>query len=681
MSEYSQTRIQVRRGTAAQFAAANPVLGVGEPAFETDTNTFKLGDGTTAYSSLSAITGGGGGSGISNVVEDTTPQLGGPITPVGSATRSMIIDGSSTQVESASILLRGSGVDSTTTDGFLVMQYGSNNHAYLWNYETDGQIIFGVNNMQSMKLMPDGKLGINQTGTTPSYYLTVNGDAWVKENIQAAGFVKTSGTSSQFLKADGTIDSNSYLTSASALSDVVDDTTPQLGGNLDTNNKDIVFTSGSTQYANIGLTTSDLHINVDDANAESAADRIQFNIDGTQVLSMTSPGGYDTTYLQQKVDINTNGQNRTIFGYSSNWFNVNKNNIDFRVDGDSIDYAFFVDASEDSVGIGTNTPQTKLDVSGVVTASSFTTTGASIIPFYYANQAAFPNATTYHGAIAHSHSDGAMYFAHGGVWNMLANTEGGAVFNEDGASVDFRVEGDTDTDLFFVDGSADKVGISTNTPDYLFQVKQDATDLAGFTKWYTTGPVGSGNIQNLVVQAFGGAGAKGIYLSHYCNESGGSETQTLKNVIRMGEGIISLDDAYSTGLSTTYYPKLQVNTETGAVTFNNTYTFPTADGSADQVLKTDGAGNISFATVSTTNLDTTNFSAATIVTEAEGIGSNDNDTTLPTSAAVKDYADTKLKSDVTGITGAVAVANIVLISQSNYDALSSYDTNTLYHII
>ena len=62
-------------------------------------------------------------------------------------------------------------------------------------------------------------------------------------------------------------------------------------------------------------------------------------------------------------------------------------------------------------------------------------------------------------------------------------------------------------------------------------------------------------------------------------------------------------------------------------------------------------------------------------------GGNDNDTTLPTSAAVKDYADTKLKSDVTGITGAVAVANIVLISQSNYDALSSYDTNTLYHII
>ena len=43
----------------------------------------------------------------------------------------------------------------------------------------------------------------------------------------------------------------------------------------------------------------------------------------------------------------------------------------------------------------------------------------SIIPFYFANQAAFPSASTYHGALAHSHSDGAMFFAHGGVWTRL----------------------------------------------------------------------------------------------------------------------------------------------------------------------------------------------------------------------------------------------------------------------
>ena len=43
----------------------------------------------------------------------------------------------------------------------------------------------------------------------------------------------------------------------------------------------------------------------------------------------------------------------------------------------------------------------------------------SVIPFYFANQAAFPSAATYHGAVAHSDSDGAMYFAHSSVWYRL----------------------------------------------------------------------------------------------------------------------------------------------------------------------------------------------------------------------------------------------------------------------
>ena len=41
---------------------------------------------------------------------------------------------------------------------------------------------------------------------------------------------------------------------------------------------------------------------------------------------------------------------------------------------------------------------------------------ANFIRFYFNNQSAFPNAGTYHGAIAHSHADAAMYFAHGGAW-------------------------------------------------------------------------------------------------------------------------------------------------------------------------------------------------------------------------------------------------------------------------
>jgi hypothetical protein len=62
------TRMQQRRGTAAQWTAANPVLGAGEIGFETDTNKFKIGNGSTAWTSLSYFVDG-------NAVIDGAPEL------------------------------------------------------------------------------------------------------------------------------------------------------------------------------------------------------------------------------------------------------------------------------------------------------------------------------------------------------------------------------------------------------------------------------------------------------------------------------------------------------------------------------------------------------------------------------------------------------------------------------
>lgn len=44
--------MQQRRGTAAQWTAADPVLGAGEIGFETDTGKFKMGDGTSSWTEL-----------------------------------------------------------------------------------------------------------------------------------------------------------------------------------------------------------------------------------------------------------------------------------------------------------------------------------------------------------------------------------------------------------------------------------------------------------------------------------------------------------------------------------------------------------------------------------------------------------------------------------------------------
>ena len=46
------TRMQQRRGTAAQWTSANPILAAGEIGFETDTGKFKIGNGSSAWGAL-----------------------------------------------------------------------------------------------------------------------------------------------------------------------------------------------------------------------------------------------------------------------------------------------------------------------------------------------------------------------------------------------------------------------------------------------------------------------------------------------------------------------------------------------------------------------------------------------------------------------------------------------------
>ncbi len=72
--------MQQRRGTAAQWTAANPVLGAGEIGFETDTNKFKIGNGSTAWTSLSYFIDGSsiidGAPDLLNTLNELAAALG-----------------------------------------------------------------------------------------------------------------------------------------------------------------------------------------------------------------------------------------------------------------------------------------------------------------------------------------------------------------------------------------------------------------------------------------------------------------------------------------------------------------------------------------------------------------------------------------------------------------------------
>ena len=49
-------RIQLRRDTATNWAAVNPVLASGEAGYETDSRQLKIGDGNTQWAALPYVT-------------------------------------------------------------------------------------------------------------------------------------------------------------------------------------------------------------------------------------------------------------------------------------------------------------------------------------------------------------------------------------------------------------------------------------------------------------------------------------------------------------------------------------------------------------------------------------------------------------------------------------------------
>jgi len=105
------------------------------------------------------------------------------------------------------------------------------------------------------------------------------------------------------------------------------------------------------------------------------------------------------------------------------------------------------------VGIGTSNPTYELDVAGDIGVDQY----------------------IYHNGDADTYinfSDDDINIQAGGVnfIDITQDTVSEITFNEAGANVDFRVEGDTDVDLLFTDASTDRVGIGTAAPDQKLEV-------------------------------------------------------------------------------------------------------------------------------------------------------------------------------------------------------------------
>jgi hypothetical protein len=73
---------------------------------------------------------------------------------------------------------------------------------------------------------------------------------------------------------------------------------------------------------------------------------------------------------------------------------------------------------------------------------------------------------------------------------LLRQPTADVVINESGGDFDFRIEGDTDANLFYLDAGADKIGLGTNSPGYKLDIQSTGNDYLRIGTTDATGAAG-----------------------------------------------------------------------------------------------------------------------------------------------------------------------------------------------
>jgi len=210
-------------------------------------------------------------------------------------------------------------------------------------------------------------------------------------------------------------------------------------GTTTNNNFSIAISEAITGSADVAFSSADVTVTLTNSNAAQTARNLRLNLTGTsggaRQLILGSGCQIEKLYLinnglADAVTVkNTSGTGiavpagKSIFVYNDGTNVVQAvSNADILGPSSATDNA--ITRFDGTTGKLVQNSLVTIADDGAFTAPQV----GSVIPFYYANQAAFPSASTYHGALAHSHADGAMYFAHGGVWTKLADVTSASTF-------------------------------------------------------------------------------------------------------------------------------------------------------------------------------------------------------------------------------------------------------------
>jgi len=228
--------IKVKRGTNLSNAGTP---AAGELIYKTDTNALYVGDGTTAATGLTAITGGGSGAvdSIANFANNRVLTASDSDSINGEA--NLTFNGNKLNIESSeNVVLE---IDSTSTYTFLDLYNDNDNRVQLGN-ANDGDFIVRTND--AIRLIVDSS---GNTGIINELYHY--GDTDTKMAFTADAITFTAG-------------GETLLTLTESSQDVV-----KLGdgGDVDINLNDDMFIQGSSSNVGIGTTSPEtpLHVNQD----------------------------------------------------------------------------------------------------------------------------------------------------------------------------------------------------------------------------------------------------------------------------------------------------------------------------------------------------------------------------------------------------------------------------------
>ncbi len=412
------------------------------------------------------------------------------------------------------------------------------------------------------------------TSENESMYLDNNGNVGIT-NLIVNSVSKSGGTSSQFLKADGSVDANTYLQSSDISSSYLSLSGGTLTGGL--NGTTASFSSDATvNTLTVGLgnsaistnsaigyhalnsnTTGDINTAVGYSSLESNTDGFYNTALGTNTLKLNTGGARNTAIGGQAL-YNNNGNDNTALGYLG-LLNNTSGSFNVGIGSQSLfsNTSGGYNTASGSLALQSNLTGSNNTASGYLSLSSNTTGGGNTA----AGSSSLPSNTsgTYNVAI--------------GVQSLEQNTTGDQNTAIGTAAIDRNTTGSGNAVLGAFAGRYISDGLTFNT------IINNSILIGSNTK------PNADNESNQIVIGYNSTGI-------------GSNTTVIGNSSTTAAAIYGDLLLGSTTDLGTY--QLQV---TGNSIFTGTLkvgdiTIPNTDGTADQVLKTNGAGVLSWTTVS-----------------------------------------------------------------------------------